>query len=1111
MARHLSPHPRGLLLCVVVVAALSMLALGLPSAGRAVVNIEGQTPQALPDYDSRASVAPTADQLAAADALGADVSWTRFGTASSVSKAGGFLAKGLQAPDAVTAARNWLDANKTLFKLDSTDSLSAVATEPFRGTSDDYAIVFQQTADGVATTDGLATVAVVGSKAAGWSVVYASSSLTGGSTDATGSDDLSPAEAWTAAANQAGVDASVLDVAAQSTNDGATTLAVDGLRQTQHVKKAVFATPHRGARAAYDATVTAGTIANPQSYQVVVDAQTGELLYRQSQVDYISDNPTWLAPRHSMPYNPLNAFPWNYPTTDGRSLFCWTATAGCDVIAGDNPATTVYAKGVASKYPWDVQLDVNGVNLNTTQTEGNNVDDARVWSGNHGAYGNPALVRDSSPTRDYQPAFTDAWYTSGCNPNNVNAAINPLGNDIEASTVSLFVGHNVMHDWAYYLGFDEAHWNAQQYNNGVTVTDPNPPPGGPVRQPLGNDGLIGNAQSGAASGSRDNANMNTGADGTHPTTNQFVWQPLAASFYAPCVDGAYDFSVFGHEYGHLIENRMIGKGVGARQGANPGQAAGAMGEAFGDFDALAAFNELHLPVPTGADHYTEGAYATGNPYNGIRDFLAGRPMGGEFPQPGQNPDTDPLNYGDFGFDNVGPEVHADGEIWVAVQMDLRDLFLGRYPSPGEATDIACARGQKDPATCPGDRRWIQDYYDAMVIMPRAPTMIDARNAMLAADLARFTANPAWGDNSDLLWQGFAMRGFGQFQNTASLGDSDPVPDFASPEANNGTLNFFADGKTAGANVPVNAKIYVGDYQARATQIADTDPSTTALPNDNATGNLDNTAQFAPTAPGPDSLLPAGTNKWQTYNFVAVAPGYGFARFSVSKIKPGETRNITIHFVKNLASATNGATITGDAPAGDPLLTNTGLANLIDDNEATNDGQGCLPANTCTVPVNGRWVVVALATDKPTLVDTVGVSSLLVPGNNRFTALRSFDLYGCAAGKVAANPTCDGSIDAGWTRIVHSPANAFPSVNPRPVTPDETLRYFKAQGGGPATHVKFVVTANQCTGQPSYNGDQDNDPNNNADCTASIRGKEVHATELQVFGAPGATVQENRAN
>jgi hypothetical protein len=43
---------------------------------------------------------------------------------------------------------------------------------------------------------------------------------------------------------------------------------------------------------------------------------------------------------------------------------------------------------------------------------------------------------------------------------------NPAANDIEAATVNLFVGHNVMHDYSYYLGFDEAHWNSQQYNNG---------------------------------------------------------------------------------------------------------------------------------------------------------------------------------------------------------------------------------------------------------------------------------------------------------------------------------------------------------------------------------------------------------------------------------------------------------------------------------------------------------------------------------------------------------------------------------------------------------------------------------------------------------------------
>src|SRR5204862_4755290 len=154
----------------------------------------------------------TADQLAAASALGANVSWNRLGVASSISKTGNFVTKGLQGPDAVSAARRWLDANKSLFRLDSASSLVAVTPQPLIGTTNDYAVVFRQVADGVASTDGVATVAVVGSKADGWDVTYASSSLTGGSTEATGSDDLGPAEAWTEAANNAGVNVSLLDI-----------------------------------------------------------------------------------------------------------------------------------------------------------------------------------------------------------------------------------------------------------------------------------------------------------------------------------------------------------------------------------------------------------------------------------------------------------------------------------------------------------------------------------------------------------------------------------------------------------------------------------------------------------------------------------------------------------------------------------------------------------------------------------------------------------------------------------------------------------------------------------------------------------------------------------
>jgi extracellular elastinolytic metalloproteinase len=1076
--RRLSVLPwRARRLQLLLLAGLSVLALTLASGGLAVVHIEGQS-RALSNFDARGKVAPTRAQLKAAKSIHGRVSWSSRGAPASIIHYGGYLATGIKAPSAAAAARSWLAAHKQLFRLRSVWHVRLATAAPLRG-SRVHAVTFRQAFGGVLSADGFVTVTVAQAKHA-WKVVYASSSLSP-DTAVTGRRLLRPVSAWRHAAIAAG--ARVGEVAALGkTANGSLGLAAAGFSGVQTVHPTVFGTPRKGAIRAYDTTVTKTTVGAQSSYRVIVDAATGKLLYRQNLVDNLADNPTWLAFPAAPPFNPMNAFPWNYPSTDTRQLYCWTATAGCSNVVSDNPATTVYPMGVASKFPWDVQLDSLGNNLGTMQTTGNNVDDARLWTGGHGAFGNPLLFRPTSATRDYRPTFTNAWFTSGCNPALVTDPVNnPAANDIEAATVNLFVGHNIMHDYSYYLGFDEGHWNSQQFNNGVATVDPSPTPGGPVATPVGNDGLNGNAQAGAATGSRDNANMGTGADGTHAQTNMFLWQSLAGSFYAPCVDGDYDFSVFGHEFGHMIENRMIGKGVGARQG----NAAGAMGEAFGDFDALEVMNALHIaPVP-GSDRYTEGAYVTGNPYNGIRDFLAGRPMGGAFPQPGQNPDTDPLNYGDFGFDLTGPEVHADGEIWIAAQMDLRDLFLARYPSSGPAQDVACVRGQLAASTCPGDRRWIQDYYDAMVMMPRNPTMAGARDAMLAADVGRFG-----GANQDLLWQGFALRGFGQFQNTNGTQDTDPTPDFSSPLANNATLNFFADNK-GNTLVPVKAKIYVGDYQARATQIADTDPATT--PSATAgTNNLDNTAQFVPNPANP---------RWSSYNFIAVAPGFGAVRFNVGSLKPGEVRNITIHFAPNFASSSQGATVSGDA-----LGTNTGLANVLDDDEATNDGQ-------TGAPVGGRWFVIKLGDVGPngSNVKRLAVSAQLIPAtggnpaNNRFTALRSFDAYTCRAGKNAGNPTCDGAIAAGWTKVVSSASDAFPSVNPRPVAPDLSLRSFDTSSNEVATHVKFVVTSNQCTGQASYHGDQDNDPTNNADCNASIRANEVHVAEVQVFSQT-ATVE-----
>ena len=81
----------------------------------------------------------------------------------------------------------------------------------------------------------------------------------------------------------------------------------------------------------------------------------------------------------------------------------------------------------------------------------------------------------------------------------------------------------------------------------------------------------------------------------------FLWQSLAGAFYAPCVDGDYDMSVIGHEFGHMVENRMIGKGI-RRQGHH----AGAMGESFGDLNGMEYLNEYGFVPVYGENPYPSG-------------------------------------------------------------------------------------------------------------------------------------------------------------------------------------------------------------------------------------------------------------------------------------------------------------------------------------------------------------------------------------------------------------------------------------------------------------------------------------------------------------------------
>ena len=126
-------------------------------------------------------------------------------------------------------------------------------------------------------------------------------------------------------------------VSADGVRQGWTHLDVAGLTEdAQLVRHVAFPTPNRGVRNAYDTTFTANG-AN-EGYRQVVDAETGQILLRESTVENLADNPRWKAFPANPPLTALGEYPWNYPSNDSRQVWCWTAVAGCDLQVS-NPAS----------------------------------------------------------------------------------------------------------------------------------------------------------------------------------------------------------------------------------------------------------------------------------------------------------------------------------------------------------------------------------------------------------------------------------------------------------------------------------------------------------------------------------------------------------------------------------------------------------------------------------------------------------------------------------------------------------------------------------------------------------------------------------------------------
>jgi hypothetical protein len=761
------------------------------------------------------------------------------------------------------------------------------------------------------------------------------------------------------------------------------------------------AVPMPGAppRAAYQVVLLSDKPYDSTGYTTYVDARTAEVLVRDDIMNYDVDNPDWGV----FPANP----PADYSSRDNRVTWCQTQAAGCErAVASAND-------GLA----WDIDRATAAPSQTSV---GNSARNTEKWDS---LAGGTVGTRTStaSPTRDYRYPWTNQWFESKCNP---DVFASPQQNDIDAATANLFAQHNRMHDWAYHLGFTEETWN-MQISNGSHAA-------------LGNDPEQGQSQSGGRAGgappgfaSRNNANQSSPPDGVPPVTNMYLWQPVPGGFYGPCVDGDYDMSVIAHEYTHAITGRSI---AGPDRGWS-GQQAGSMNESSSDMFAFEYLFEYGF-LPFGDTPYVVGGYVTGNSARGIRDY---------------DPSRSPLNYSNFAFDLTGPEVHADGEIWNAIGYDTRQALIDKYGLGTPALQRACADGAVPVDQCPGNRRWIQLFYDALLLNAAGTvSFVDLRDSVLAADQIRFG-----GVDLEALWLAFARRGVGRDAASNGTADVDPTPSFASPMARNATLRLLPAGQAAGAPV----RLYVGDYEARTVPVADTDPATP----------LPDTVELAP----------------GSYHFLVAGAGFGSTRLE-RRVFAGERGVLPAILFRNVASAASGATATGDG---------VNLDKLIDDTEATDWA-------SVGSPVAGKSVTVALP-GRIQVVTRVQLSTLLRPAitgdpdagtQNRFTALRQFEVLSCNAvfGQDCANP-------ASYRHVYTSPADAFPAGIPRPVAPDLIARSFRIPPTI-ATHLMVRVLTNQCTGTPAYAGQQHNDPRSNSDCTTGnpTVAQTVRIAEFQAF-------------
>ncbi|WP_436523419.1 M36 family metallopeptidase [Actinoplanes sp. HUAS TT8] len=166
----------------------------------------------------------------------------------------------------------------------------------------------------------------------------------------------------------------------------------------------------------------------------------------------------------------------------------------------------------------------------------------------------------------------------------------------------------------------------------------------------------------------DNANMNTPPDGIPPVMQMYLLNPAPDAVAANTGD---ESDVVFHEYTHGLSNRLVVDAAGNSTLSNI--QGGAMGEAWSDWYAEDYLHATGLEKDTAkpgdvliGKYWTAGGTIRTEALDCTVGIVAAACPGTPTAGPGG------YTYGDFGkISSRGTEVHADGEIWAQTLWDLR--------------------------------------------------------------------------------------------------------------------------------------------------------------------------------------------------------------------------------------------------------------------------------------------------------------------------------------------------------------------------------------------------------------------------------------------------------